>query len=234
MSTRANFAATAEAQQGQVCSAGCQLACQDRGQFSADSCDDRSCVLQRRVFDPIGMSHTTFSFDRVQADPDYAVPHGRNMDGKYIPLALDQEKVLMSVAPAGASWSNVQDMARYLITQLNRGVAPAGNRVVSAENLQVTWQPGVEVAPGVYYGLGWGVGSYKGVRLLDHTGGTAGFSSDLSFLPDANLGVVVLTNAGVTAAAVRLPSAVRARLLPSLIGPRKDLSYLKKSHIISE
>jgi len=202
----------------QVVATGGYLAAQTAPDATGKLYSDYLAQMQRRIFDPIGMSHTTFSFDQVAADPDHAIPHGLNLDGKYIPLALDQEKLLVPVAPAGASWSNVQDMARYLITQLNRGVAPSGDRVVSAEALQVTWQPGVEIAPGVYYGLGWGIGSYKGARLLDHTGGTTGFSSDMSFLPDANLGVVVLTNAGVSEAAVRLPSAVRTRLLELAFG----------------
>ncbi|HZA22257.1 MAG TPA: serine hydrolase, partial [Dehalococcoidia bacterium] len=103
--------------------------------------------MQRRVFDPIGMTSTTFSFDKVQANPNHATPHSRRVDNSLVALSLTLEETLTPVAPAGGSWSNVQDLARYLITQLNQGVAPDGKRVVSADNLKLTWQPQVQAAP---------------------------------------------------------------------------------------
>jgi CubicO group peptidase (beta-lactamase class C family) len=176
--------------------------------------DDYVAQMQRRVFDPIGMASTTFSFDTAQANPNHATPHGQMADLHYVPISLQLEQPLQSVAPAGGSWSNVQDLARYLITQLNAGVAPDGRRVVSADNLKVTWQPQVQTGPNQWYALGWAVGSYKGVRLLTHNGGTSGFSSNLTFLPDAGLGIAVLTNAQSNS----IPTAVFVRVLELVYG----------------
>ncbi|HEU5249667.1 MAG TPA: serine hydrolase domain-containing protein, partial [Thermoanaerobaculia bacterium] len=105
--------------------------------------------MQARVFDPIGMSATTFSFDRALVNPNRATPHGKTVAGEYRPISVDLEKPLTPFAPAGAEWSTARDVARYLITQLNRGVAPEGKRVASAENLTATWQPQIEIAPGI-------------------------------------------------------------------------------------
>lgn len=171
--------------------------------------------MQKRVFDPIGMASTTFSSERVRANPNHASPHGQTASSEYVPVSLDLEKPLEAVAPAGGSWSNVRDMARYLMTQLSRGVAPDGKRVVSAENLKVTWQPHVEIQPGADYGLGWVITRYQGQPLLSHGGGTAGFTSDLSFLPDAKLGIVILTNAQN---ANLFGIAVRSRVLELAFG----------------
>jgi CubicO group peptidase (beta-lactamase class C family) len=99
--------------------------------------------MQQWVFDPIGMATTTFSFERVQGNPSHATPHGQTAAYDYVPISPDLEKPLAPMAPAGASWSNARDTARYLMTQLPRGIAPDGRRVVSAENLTVTWQPQV-------------------------------------------------------------------------------------------
>jgi CubicO group peptidase (beta-lactamase class C family) len=151
--------------------------------------------MQQRVFDPIGMPSTTFSFDRVAATPDHAVPHGLNLLHEVHPIPLSTEELLRPIAPAGASWSNASDMARYLITELNQGLSPDGVRVVSSENLKVTWQPQVAVDANSSYGLGWFVEKYKGLQLLEHGGNTLGFTSDLAFLPQADLGIVVLANA---------------------------------------
>lgn len=119
------------------------------------------------------------------------------------------EQLLLPVAPAGAHWSTAHDMARYLITELNVGVAPNGVRVVSEKNLRTTWEPQVEVSADTSYGLGWFIRDYKGLELTQHGGNTFGFTSDFAFLPGADLGIVVLTNAQGTNA---FNSAVRERL----------------------
>jgi CubicO group peptidase (beta-lactamase class C family) len=151
--------------------------------------------MQKRVFNPIGMTSTTFSFDRAIANPNRATPHGQTVAGQYLPISPDLERPLVPIAPAGAAWSTARDVSRYLIAQLNRGVAPHEKRVVSAENLTATWQPQVEVAPDVSYGLGWTITRHKSQTLLTHGGGTSGFTADLSLLPDAGLGIAILTNA---------------------------------------
>lgn len=171
---------------------------------------DYVAALQKRVLDPIGMPNTTFSFEQVTASDNYATPHGLNMFGDYYILPMDIEKLLLQIAPAGALWSNARDMARYMITELNEGVSPDGERVVSAENLKETWKPQVEVTADISYGLGWMVDKYHGLRMIQHGGNTFGFTSDFAFLPEANLGVVVLSNARL---ANVFNEAARAKLL---------------------
>jgi CubicO group peptidase (beta-lactamase class C family) len=185
---------------------------------SGDLYADYLGQMQARVFDPIGMTETTFSFEQVQANLNHAIPHGVTAGQTYVPMSIATERFLLPSAPAGASWSTVSDMTRYLITQMNRGIAPDGTRVVSAQNLARTWQPGVQASPVAHYGMGWAVSQYKGAPLLSHGGGTGGFSSFMAFLPDAKLGVIVLTNAGQSNAATRLPTAVTFRLFELVFG----------------
>lgn len=152
-------------------------------------------ALQRRVLDPAGMSHTTISFDAVLADDTYATPYGYNYRNEYVPISPDLEKVLVPVAPAGVHWSTLDDMAQYMILQLNDGVAADGTRVVSVENLAEVRKPQIKVADKMSYGLGWFVSDYKGQMMIDHGGNTLGFTSEFKFLPEAQLGIVVLANA---------------------------------------
>ena len=44
------------------------------------------------------------------------------------------------------------------------------------------------------YGMGWEIGDYHGLKHVGHGGVTLGSVSYLAFLPDADLGVVILTN----------------------------------------
>lgn len=171
--------------------------------------------LQRRVLDPIGMTDTTLSFAEVEAAGDAAAPHTSTLDNLYEPIPLDFERLLLPVAPAGSHWSTARDLARYLQTELALGVAPSGERVVSEKNLRTTWEPQVPVSADTDYGLGWFVEDYRGLRLVHHGGNTLGFTSDLAFLPERGLGVVVLTNGQYTNV---FNEAVRERLFELAFG----------------
>ena len=70
------------------------------------------------------------------------------------------------------------------------------------------------MAASVGYGLGWGVGVYGGQRLINHSGATLGFTSLVTFLPDASLGLVILTNG--TGVAGQFTNAIQMRLLELL------------------
>jgi CubicO group peptidase (beta-lactamase class C family) len=153
-------------------------------------------LVQERVFDPIGMPDTTFDFDAAVASPNHALPYAYDpVTQEYIPVPLDSERFVGPIAPAGAVWSNADDMARFLLTVSNNGVSPDGEQVLSAETLRAMQSP--EIAPaGPFdsYGIGWIIESYNGVPLVWHGGNIKGFTSDLAFLPDADLGIVTLTN----------------------------------------
>lgn len=151
-------------------------------------------AMQERVFEPLGLAETTFSFKAVTVAGNYAQPHGANLAGEYVVLPLDDERFVRPIAPSGGVWSNVDDLITYLQTELERGVGQDGTRVVSAENLEETWEPQIAASAQSGYGLGWFVEQYKGLPLIQHGGNTLGFTSDAAFLPDAGLGIVVLAN----------------------------------------
>lgn len=151
--------------------------------------------MQELVFDPIGMDNTTFDSSAVEARGDYATPHGAYLDGTYQPIPLSlEEALLLAIEPAGGAWSTVGDLARYMLTMIDRGVTPDGERVVSEENLDVTWQPQVPIDASTDYGLGWILSSFGGVPVIGHDGNTLGMTSAFNFLPEQGIGIVVLSN----------------------------------------
>ena len=76
----------------------------------------------------------------------------------------------------------------------------------------MTWEPQVAITADASYGLGWIVGEYHGLYVLQHGGNTAGFTSDFAFLPEADLGISILANQ----AGSGLPQLVRFKLLELL------------------
>ena len=169
-------------------------------------------AMRQRLLDPLGMARSTFAVDEVLSTGDYALPHAATLDGETAPVRLlADEAFVTAVAPAGALWSTAREMADYVRMQLADGVAPSGQWVVSEDNLARTRQPRVEVEPGegetppllasatTGYAMGWATGTWHGQPLLSHSGGTLGFVSEVAFLPEADLGVVILTNGGALA-----------------------------------
>ena len=198
-------------------------------------------ALRDRVLNPIGMPRTTYDLTEVVAGNDYAAPHAPDLFGEIHPVPLMMDDTwLVPVAPSGALWSSAREMVRYVQTELQHGVAPDGGQVVSSENLERTWQPGVALAagPGVpsemaafaqHYGLGWVVGAYGGQRTIWHSGGTLGFSSLVTFLPESELGVVVLTNGSGSAG--QLIYAIVFRLLELLFDQPAKMDALVQANL---
>lgn len=176
-------------------------------------------LLRARVFEPIGMSSARLEPpDLPAATPEggsagnYAIPHDIDLDGRITPTHFHADP---GISPAGAVLANVLDMARFGQTQLNQGIAPNGNRVVSAENLAETWRPQTRVTDDLSYGLGWFIEDYQGVELIWHDGDVLGSKSLIMLIPEAGVGLVVLTNRMISTG---FSYTVRYRLVEMLYG----------------
>ena len=108
-----------------------------------------------------------------------------------------------AIAPAGAINSNVQDLSRWVIALLNKGKVD-GKQVIPEAVLRETMAPSLAMPNSAlesrgwgenlnqYYGMGRWVSSYRGHLLALHGGDLPGFHSQISIMPNDNLGVIVL------------------------------------------
>lgn len=169
-------------------------------------------LLQERIFTPIGMSSASTSIEAIQAQPNHATPHDFTLSAEVVPTHFHADP---DITPAGAANASALDMARFLMTQLGRGVAPDGTRVVSEKNLLETWQPAVRVTKTLSYGMGWFIEDYKGIQVIWHDGDVLGSKAMLVLVPEANIGLVVLTNRLISTG---FSYSVRYHLLNQLYG----------------
>jgi CubicO group peptidase (beta-lactamase class C family) len=168
-------------------------------------------AMQAQVFDPLGMKRSTYDFKRATRG-DHARPHAADLDGTMRAIPLGDEAWVTTVRPAGGQWSSVHDYARVLLLELGKGELE-GKRVVSEANLMERRKPQVKVSDTQWYGMGLLVGTTNGVAIVQHNGGTAGFSTDYFWLPEHGVGVVIVSNAGGSGTFV---SAVKRRILEAL------------------
>ncbi len=97
----------------------------------------------------------------------------------------------LGMAPAGSMYSTMPDLGRFL-SGLFAGGRGARGQVLKPETLRQMWTP--QFAPSGAtrgYGLGFGISSFEGTRMVAHGGAIYGFATELAGLPDEKLGVAV-------------------------------------------
>jgi hypothetical protein len=140
------------------------------------------------------MSQTTFDYDAAQENDNHARPHSVDVDGNPAVAVMDVNYAAIPVRPAGAGWSSVNDMLKYVAMELAAGRLPDGERYIGEEALLERRSPKVPVSEEHYYGMGLMVDEYYGTPVVHHGGDMIGYHSDMMWLPEHNVGAVVLTN----------------------------------------
>lgn len=152
-------------------------------------------LLEERLFEPAGMTHATANMSQALRSENHAYPHsGRVLAPAIAPVPIRQERFVTRVAPAGAVWASLDDLARYAVLLVREGVAESGTRVISAESLGTTQTVQAAFSPFVGYGLGWFIRTFGEAPVVEHAGGTAGFGASLWTVPTEGRALVVLTN----------------------------------------
>jgi len=139
------------------------------------------------------MTSTTFDYSRALA-ANHASPHAPDIDGKTAVAAMDVNYSVIPVRPAGAAWSNVRDMLRYVAMELAEGKLPDGTQYIRRETLLERRARQVALGNDGTYGMGLMVDTKYGTPVVHHGGDMVGFHSDMLWLPEHGVGAVVLTN----------------------------------------
>lgn len=177
-------------------------------------------AMQEQVFGPLGMTRTTFDFDRAVRG-NAARTYGLTPLGELAPVDPRRERQMQWIRPAGGAWSNVHDLLAWVRMELARGLLPDGSRYISEAALTERWKPIVPSAPGIGYGMGLETDTRHGVRVIFHGGRFYGFRGDAVWLPDHDVGVVLLMNGST---GTILVDALRQKLVELLfdVDPRAD------------
>jgi CubicO group peptidase (beta-lactamase class C family) len=152
-------------------------------------------LVEEQILDPVGMTRTTFSLDTAAAYREIATPHSANLNTlEVISVPLELERSVEISGPAGGAFSTLSDMTKYLQMYMRGGASEDGEEVISQQGLNRLWTPQIEVSADTSYGLGWFVTDYKGLQTFGHAGNAIGYTSEFLFAPEAELGIVLLSN----------------------------------------
>jgi CubicO group peptidase (beta-lactamase class C family) len=192
-------------------------------QMEVGSAYDRA--MQSYVFDPLGMKATTFDFARALAG-NHATAHSPDMDGKAAKALMAVNYAVIPVRPAGAAWSSVRDMLKYVSMELAQGKLPDGKTYIPSGPLLERRTPQVAMSKNETYGMGLMVDTTYGVPVVHHGGDMIGYHSDMMWLPQQNVGAVILTNGDP---GWLLRNRFRRKLLEVLFDGRPEADALLKA-----
>jgi len=157
--------------------------------------------ISQRILQPLKMDHTNTSISKLDLKGNTAIPHN-DVDENVIAI---QYLNWDNIGPAGSINSTASDMIQWIKLQLNEGKLD-DQILVSEKSLHELWSPQTiqrvsssseRLWPSTHfksYGMGWGLMDYHGKKIISHSGGYDGMISYTAFVPEANLGFVILTN----------------------------------------
>lgn len=182
--------------------------------------DFYAAQVEKRLFQPLGMYGATFGRTGLESSPSWARPHVRS-GGTWVPVR--PKETYYRIPPAAGVNASARDMAQWLIAQM--GHRP---EVLPQELLEEIRTPQVET-PGeirgsgwrrdrlrkAHYALGWRIYDYAGHTMVYHAGAVQGYRAMTAFIPERDVGVVILWNSESTMPYGLLPSTIdRALGLP--------------------
>lgn len=157
--------------------------------------------VETRIMHPLGMTCSAASF-RGLRDRSNIIDAHVPVDGR-LQVAPKQENRLHN--SSGGIYSNVSDLSRWVICQLNRGrYGPNLDKQIFSERVhREMWSPQTikQLSADVpykshfsAYGLGWNLTDINGFLQVYHTGTHTGIVTRVTMLPELDLGIIVLTN----------------------------------------
>lgn len=152
--------------------------------------------VSRRLFAPLGMTHSVASARQVPGIADHATGYDYDTTaGAWTSVPLPAS--LEALAPAGSVSSTARDLGRWLRFLIGRGELD-GRRVVSADAWREATAPHATINAAWKYALGWALYDWKGHQVVEHNGGSQGISALVSFMPQEKVGFALVANISPT------------------------------------
>jgi CubicO group peptidase (beta-lactamase class C family) len=174
--------------------------------------------LQKNVFEPLAMSHTSITDVKKEYQQDLATGY-EYAENKYQPLLFQW----FNTYPASDINSTATDMSRFMMAHLGGG-ALDGKRILSERVTREMHETHFRNHPRIE---GWAYGFYEGtqnnLRFVEHGGSMDdGYSALLTLVPEKNLGIFVACNTetGGFGLAETIKKALFDRYFPVEIKPK--------------
>lgn len=153
------------------------------------------------IFLPLRMDESGTAFSRLKNKSNVIDAHAP-VNGRVEVIPREVNEVLNA---AGGIYSSVYDLSKWAIMQMHNGeygTAPS-KKLFSDEVHNDMWTIHTVIPVNgkttyntrfAGYGLGWQIQDEMGYKVVSHTGGLAGMVTQVTLIPELQLGIIVLTN----------------------------------------
>jgi len=159
--------------------------------------------VQSRIMQPLAMNHCFAGSVPKKQHSFLAKPH-LFVNGKLTVVERNKQKELVSAAAGGVQCS-LNDMLLWANVFLHQGKYGNNKQLFSLKQFNELWKGRtiMPVSKRAYdwdythfsqYALGWRLNDVNGFLRVHHTGSLSGMYSSVSFFPELDLGIVILTN----------------------------------------
>ena len=155
-----------------------------------------STQVRYRLFQPLGMENASVGWLPYLTSTNRARPH-RLIKGAW-QVRKDKPHYYKFPAAAGVN-ASIHDMTLWLQAQMGGRPDILSPAVLAAlherrvatpgERRHYRWNDGA-----MHYGLGWRLFRFRGHEMVFHSGGLEGFFSQIGWMPELGVGIVVLHN----------------------------------------
>ncbi|MCX6233065.1 MAG: serine hydrolase [Bacteroidetes bacterium] len=156
--------------------------------------------VQERILQPLKMNNTFFSIADMKKQSDYFVPFNEKRDTNIL-YKIEYNTETDGLGPAGSIISNITDLSHWLIALMNKGIYD-GKQVIPESVVNATKEPAIALHNysldqgftemlNPVYGMGREIYSYRGHQLVLHGGDLNGIHSQISYMPQDSIGVIV-------------------------------------------
>ncbi|NHJ84970.1 MAG: serine hydrolase [Asgard group archaeon] len=141
-------------------------------------------VMTDELFKPLKLTSATYDINEALKKP-----FAKGFDGDYV-----YPQVQIPMLGAGGLFISVSDVAKFISFHLNKG--KIGNKqLIHPDLFEEMYKPQFYPTKEFGYGLGlYAVEKIDNEKVYGHAGGGYGYQTNMIWLPDHKLGVVVLSN----------------------------------------
>jgi CubicO group peptidase (beta-lactamase class C family) len=170
--------------------------------------------IQKKIMNPLGMTSSAPSYKLLKNKSNVIDPHAP-VDGIVKVIRRDWNETANA---AGGIYSNLTDMCKWIIMQMDNGKYGEGKKMFSEEVHEEMWTPQTiipirgETPYNTHfssYGLGWFLSDVHGYKQCTHTGGLAGIVTQVTLIPEMKLGIIVFTNQQSGAAFTAITNTIK-------------------------
>jgi CubicO group peptidase (beta-lactamase class C family)/D-alanyl-D-alanine dipeptidase len=148
--------------------------------------------VQEKVLTPLGMKQSSFA-----TTPEVSKQLAKAVMWTYHGREFPAPTFELGEAPAGCMYSTANDLARFMTVLFNDAKTSAGPLLKPETLRQMLTAQFAKEGDKTGFGIGFSLGELDGHKRVGHGGAIYGFATDLAFLPEEKLGVILIASRDV-------------------------------------